>query len=834
MSCPARTSSFNPRLALVSAAVCALGLFNSYDASAALPPPGSTTKWTVTLPSGATTWKVSVGVYNAQGVLVRTLVRGANVAPGSISGSWDGKDDAGVAVPKGTLPANQYTIRLAYHNIGYAWEGVIGNTSSSFDTGVHSYLLPVNGLAIAGSNAYIAAGYNEGQPGLSGFALSTPNTALRQFASTDSFLSYAMVAADATRVYAANTGGGTFTSFVKAFDRLSPFAAVNFSSGQSVCLSYLSPGVCYPAQSYTGVIDLDSASSPASKATNAPTGIAVQQSGNVLAVAHGGLNLVRLFNKNTGAPLPGNISVPMSGNASKFNQISMTAAGDLWVISGSTVIRYTNLNLTGTPTQAAVISNGLVSPLALSAEGSGVDAGGVWVADGGTSQQIKRFTASGTAGSSSGDTKGAAGGYASSPAVSDTRLCFKVAGGERTALAAESNGSMWVADTCNNRMLRFAAGATTADTRVASLPVVYTSTVDHGNPSCVYANFLQFCHSGTGSRTDALVAGGAAWPLVKNWLPSLPAGVADASVDNSGFGGFTTVQTLSNGRTYGLINVGAVQKLVELPSSGPARLIGNLPQVAGATTTVMYEGGDLGYATTNAGAGTQTVFRQTLTGFNGSGDPQWGSAVSQATVPTTAVSAYSRAGTFTSVVGPRFPLTALNRVVFFDQSVTGSNFHLGAAALGDTKWLWLASQSGALDGKGTFQTRPFDSSVNYGGSLVWASGSNIVYGYQGTAFTDPLNGKAGYASQFMHFDVYGLFLGQFGESDTRSTRQVGAKLPLNPLSPTLVKETSGPLFLYTSDESGHGGVHRFRFDGLNTLGYRTSVPFTFGTTVPLN
>ena len=825
MNFPARTSTLKPQVALIAAAVIALGLFNSPDASAALPAAGTT--WKATLPAGATTWKVSVGVYDSNGVLVRSLVRGASLAPGAISGTWNGQNDAGVAVPTGA--ANTYTIRLAYHNIGYAWEGVIGNTSSSFDgTGVHAYMQPVNGLAIAGSNAYMAVGYNEGQPGLSGFALSEPNTAVRQFPSTDAFVAYAMVAADASNVYAANIGGFAKTSFVRAFDR-SSFASLNFSSGQSTCLNYLSPGVCYPGQNYASVLDLYAASSAADQTTNGPTGIAVQQSGNVLAVAHGGLNLVRLFHKTTGASL-GSISVTMSANASKYNQISMTAGGDLWVISGSTVKRYTTLS--STPSLAATVSSGLVSPLAVSAEGSGVDAGGVWVADGGSSQQLKHFTSAGAAGSASGDTKGDAGGYASSPAVSDTKLCFKVAGGERTTLAAESDGSLWVGDTCNNRMLRFAAGATTAATKVAYLPTVYAATVDHGNPSCVYANFLQFCN--TVNRTTALVAGGTAWPLVKNWLPSLPEGAADSSRDNSGFGGFTTVETLSNSRTYGLVSVGAVQKLVELPASGPVRLIGTLPQVAGATTTVMYEGGDLGYATTNAGASTQTVYRLPLTGFNGSGDPQWGTAVAQATVPTTAVSAYVRTGTFSGVVGPRFPLTASNRVVFFDQSVTGSNLHLGAATRYDTKWLWLASPSGLMDGKGVFQTRPVDNSINYGGNLVWANGSNIVYGYQGTNFKDPLNGQLGYASQFMHFDDNGLFLGQFGEATTRTTRPVGAQLPIDPLSPTLVQEPSaGPLFLYSSDESGHGGVHRFRFNGLDTLGYKTGAG-TFPATVTLN
>jgi hypothetical protein len=78
-------------------------------------------------------------------------------------------------------------------------------------------------------------------------------------------------------------------------------------------------------------------------------------------------------------------------------------------------------------------------------------------------------------------------------------------------------------------------------------------------------------------------------------------------------------------------------------------------------------------------------------------------------------------------------------------------------------------------------------------------------------------------------------LGQFGEADTRTTRPVGAHLPFDPLSPTLVQEPSaGPLFLYSSDESGHGGVHRFRFTGLNSLVYKFKYNVTVGSTVTLN
>lgn len=782
----------------------------------------TSTKWSATLPgtpSGSGTWTVSMGVYNAQGVLVRTLLRGAKVSPGTISGSWNGLNDAGLAMPTGA--ANPYTIKLAHHAIGYAWEGVIGNTSSSFDgSQVHSYMQPVSSIAISGSSAYLAAGYNEGQPGLSGFALSAPQQALRPFASTDAFASYAMVAADDDRLYWANTGGMAKSSFVGAFSR-STSLPVAFSSGQSTCLNYLSPGNCYPAQSYSGVIDVQSAASASEQTAQAPTGIAVQQGASgILAVAHGGQNVVRLYNKLTGAYV-NQVSVPMAGGT--LNQIAMSSAGDLWVISGATLRRYSNL--ASGPGLALTMSSGLSSPLALAADASG----GVWVADGGASQQLKHFDVNGTAAG----VIGAAGGYATDPAVTSGKLCFKSAGGERTALATAADGSIWVVDTCNNRMLHFAASASNSDAQVAYLPVVYTSTVDHGNPQCVYANFLQFCN--TTDHTAALQPGGAAWPLVKNWLGGLPAGLVDANAHNDGFGGLTVVETLSNGRTYGLMTVNAQQYVVELPASGPLRLIQQLAPVSGATTTVMYENGDLGYALTNTIAATQTVYRLSLTGFNGSGNPIWDSAVSQARVPMTSGSPYSRAGVHTGVVGPRFPKTASGRVVFFDQSVCCSlNFHLGAAALNGTSWLWLASPSGPLDGVGAYQTRGIDGTVNYGGTVVVASANHIVYGYRGANFTDTKNGKIGYANQFMHFDDNGLFLGQFGEATTQTVRPIGAQLASDPMSLTLVQESAGgPLYVYSSDESGHGGIHRWKLNGASAVSYKTGSVLAGGT-VTLN
>ena len=735
----------------------------------------------------------SAGVYDTEGRLLRTLWRGEPLAAGPHRKSWDGRDDAGQPVAPQDID-----IRVVHHRLSYVWEGVIGNSSGAFGgPQLHRAFLPPTSLVIQRDRAIYAVGYNEGQPGLHGFALSAPQQDTRPFPSTDPFVSYAMVAADATRLYWANTGGLSRSSFVGGFELASARVAT-FSAGAPLCLNRVANREsCYPDQSYASVIDVHT------DAVDAPTGLAVQRNGRVLAVAHGGRNLIRLYDKSSGTLLR---EMPVPLNARSLNQLAMSPGGDLWVASGRSVLRYTDLERG--PVVTATIG-GLARPLALAA--SAGDDDGVWVADGGSSQQLKRYDARGQQTA----TLGAPGGYADDPAVNAGKLCFQSRdGGEQTAVAATPEGGVWVVDTCNNRMLHLqteAASAGRSDAQVAYLPAVYTATVDHGRPRRVFANFLEFDVDNT-----APLAPGRSWTLVRNWLAGLPTALKDERSFNAGFGGFTTVETLANGRTYGVVTAQGRTTIVELPATGPLRVVKTLAAPwAGTTPKVMYENGDLGYALT--GAGTQSAMRLPLTGFDSTGDPVWAAVpVKLASVPTLPGTPYYR-GAF-SGMPPRFPVTASGRVVYFDQSVVGNEgFHLGAAAMNGTWWLWQASPSGALDGKGSFQTQAIDGSTTYGGNAVWASGRHIVYGYHGEFHKDLRNGRVGQANQFMHFDESGLFLGQFGASSTQPSDLQQAGLAGNAFSPTLVRD-GNRLFWYHNDEWGHGGVHRWRIDGWDDVG----------------
>ena len=793
-------------IALPCVVLCALAVSPAAAAGetlAALTPPAArATTLTFTLPRQATT---SAGIYDLRGRLLRTLWRAEALPAGVHRQMWDGRDDLGQPVADADVE-----FRLIHHRISHVWEGVIGNSSTGLGVNLHkAFLLPTS-LSMQASRGFYSVGYNEQQQGIHGFELSAPGRNTRPIAWKDPFTGLAMIAVDGNRIYWANAGGLSKTSFVGAFE-IDSGRHVVFASGKPVCLNVRAPStVCYEDQNYPSVIDQESA------AADAPSGLAVQRQGRLLAVAHPGLNKVRLFDKTSGAWLK---EFAVALNPGALNQLAMSPAGDLWVISGSKVLRYTDLS--GTPRLAATISD-LDKPLAIATAESGVE--DIWIADGRASQQVLRFDRDGQQLAAI----GVKGGYDNDPRVAADRLCFRSAEGkEQTALGVAVDGSVWVVDRCHNRLLRFppsASDSARSDAQIAYLPAFYTATVDHGNPQRVFANFLEF----EVERHAPLVAG-KSWKLVRNWLIKMPASLRDDRAVNGGFGGFTSVETLANGRTYGLISAQSRQVIVELPASGPLRVIKTLAQpMPGATAKVLYDNGDLGYSL--SGPNSQTVLRQPIKGFDASGDPVWSSEpVKLASVPKLEGSPHYR-NAF-SGMPPRFPLTESGHVVFFDQSVMGNDgFHLGAAKAGSDQWLWQASPTGALDGKGSFQTKQIDKSLQYGGNAVWASGRHIIYGFHGEFYKDMKTGGVGQANQFMHFDESGLFIGQFGQPSTRPAPPDMAGLSGNAFSPTLVRD--GPrLYLYHNDESTHGGVHRWRIDGWDDIGdvrERVSVGQTAG------
>jgi hypothetical protein len=552
------------------------------------------------------------------------------------------------------------------------------------------------------------------------------------------------------------------------------------------------------SSAYTSVADYDATANQ----VNPATGIAVQQSGNDLFVSHGNLNLVRVFDKVQGNLL-GSFTVTNPG------PLHTTANGDVWVISNAAtpvLLRYTFAN--GTATLDKTIS-GLVKPVGV---GVSADDSLVLVTDGGSSQQIKAFN--NTTGASVW-TYGQLGGMAvNGPSVTTSDFDFTT----HSSIAFQADNTFWVGDPGNSgRYLHFSINGNTLTyiEQIAYNQVSYWSTVDLTNATRVFNQFLEY------SVNYALPLGGTngSWTLAKNWAYGLPNDSTHNYFGSSN--GFSSVVTLSNGRTYGLLNnlTTGNEDLFELPASGMARPTGytfsNSPRI--------YPDGTLRF---NMNSGTSLSFySQPLTGFDAKNNPVWGSPALLATT------ALASTDPNTWVAFPeRTEMTASGMVVDYDPYQGRTGYHLGGIPSGGTAWQWRSAPSTTSAYNGWYpQDGHFDigNGVQYAGDYHMALGRNIVCGYHGEFW------KSGQASQWLNFLDNGLMVGRFGTYESAGDDSSTDGFAGNAVSPVLVTGPDGNTYLYHNDESNHGGTIRWRINNWDEIAEMNAVA-TIGTTASLS
>lgn len=786
--------------------------------------------FTFTLPHAYTT---SAGVYASDGHRVRLLWKKATYDAGPHTAQWDGKDDAGAAVP-----ATTYTVKVLYHNMTYTWEGVIGNTSATFTGYDQTWHLnsPLPDMAITpdGTTAYTANGYTEGKPSSSRFATTNPQvpTAVVYDVPSNGHannpLQLTYVATDGTRTYYAQVGNGwKWVSFVLAVgvtgaDR---DKEVKFSSGGQ---SYQLWEHLY--QSVIDKTDPDANGKPVSP----PTGLAVQTNGLLLAVAHGGANEVRLFDKTSGAPRG---TIPFTDPG----RLAFAPNGDLWIISGSGRLAERRSYVGSTNNLEASIT-GLVRPLGIAVNPTNSQ---VLVSDGGSSQQIKCYSPAGALQW----TLGEPGGYATNPTVTPTKFYLdapvsygNVAPGKAVGYVATApDGSFWVGDAGNMRNLHFAADRTYLG-QIAYMTLAHNCTVDVNNATRIFSEELleyqvDYSKPLRPGDPDPARGGNGSWKLVRNWAAGAP---ANYSRD------LTSVATLPNGRTYGLVYNPQDQaphnpysrnwSVVELPATGPLRDTGVRldhqydPDDSG-THGFIYPNGDLRYRDNPSNGPTQSFYRQALSGFDGSNNPQWGPPELLATAAARPVAYKTYPITSSGVLVAYYPYGASDAIPFGDARAIryddGSlRYHLGGVPLNSSVGMaWVdmkpidndgipsGNDHTPPDGLGGVGQRAFGGLT---GTNAFASGQHILAYYNGQGNK--------MSNQWSDWWDDGLFVGQFGEPDNnhyyalapRQTERASLDAPpgstYNATRPAVV-EYNGTTYAFLADESYHSGIHRWRLAG---------------------
>jgi hypothetical protein len=269
------------------------------------------------------------------------------------------------------------------------------------------------------------------------------------------------------------------------------------------------------------------------------------------------------------------------------------------------VTRFTSDPTTGVLTAGMNIS-GFLGAIAV---GISPDGTTLLVTDGGASQQVKAFNTSDgsvkTAWGTSG-TLGVAGGYATGPAVTNTKFQFQsmigFSGGGAFVRYVPADGSFWLADPGNCRCLHFSAGnSPTYIEQIAFIPAFYACWVCYNDPTRVFVQYLEFKID----YTKPLAFGNGSSTLVNNWAH-------DTAFDQ--YGAMRYAITASNGRTYTPAQGGVIH---ELTSSGR--------RSTGVVANYAYIDRDFNlWNFPPAGPGqTAQWFVNRFTGFDGAGNPTW-------------------------------------------------------------------------------------------------------------------------------------------------------------------------------------------------------------------
>jgi hypothetical protein len=698
--------------------------------------------------------------------------------------SWDGRDDDGMPVPQD----KPYQARVLAHNVRYVWEGVIGNTSTEF-TGshIHRALNPINDMAIdSKGDAFYVVGYNEQQSGIRRFETSDPQQPTWQ-GHDDYRRVFRYTATDGTLAYFANIGldtpRGLFnhepSTFVMALN-VADSREYHFPQGKAD----IPPG--QPGSRWDGVIDDDTDDIDVGGGLrSAPSGLAVQQHANSLFVAHQHLDEIRVFDKRGGG-LRDRIAVPSPSG------LAIAPDDSLWVLcrsaDGPMVVHY---ELQGAHwIVAAKVASGLQLPVAIGV--SPVD-GTVVVADAG-SEQLKAFDGKGRPLWTYGRVNGYHDG---DPEVRPDKLWLSAA---PTYIAFQSDGSFWIGDPGNARNLHLSARRQYLD-QIMYLPKSYHIAVDAANPTRVFNRFLEFSVDYSRPLQNS-------WRLQRNWAAGLD------KVYLGDMDGLQSVATLSNGRTYGVVPRYDAKKseIVELTATGLH------------PTGTQLELGERFYPDGSVRRQvlhflSLEVYSRELVAFDDAGRPMRGEPT-----PLAGIAAVSKGDPYyhdvplgRGVNESTFPETSGGIVVFFNPG-SAKGFHLGGVRIGENRWLWRASPSGtwSLDAGGQIVrpdgTYEIEHGVQYPGNVALTSGRSIIYGYHGEAW------NGGQANQWVHFLDNGLFVGQFGQPVYPSQNKTAARAGSagNAFSGELVL-ANGQLYLWHNDESVHGGVHRWRIDGMSAI-----------------
>lgn len=737
------------------------------------------------------TKRISIGVYDNNDRLLRTLVTNETKNAGTHTPpSWDGLDDDGQNVRN---RGDHYLI--VANDIEAEWEGIIGNTSRDL-VGANKWKsqnFPKESLII-GDEIYFAWGSNEQSSTVQKASLSDYQRRIPLFYQPKIHPGFNNLAWDGTMLYMAGQSfwdtRGFARSYVSASTLENMFNHENwhtFSSGTTVSI--------YSSTFKVADFMEDTVNEPYI------TGLAVQTGNNNLFVFRESINSIHVIHKTTGA-LRQNIRSYINPKLGKID-----SNGYLWFVHGNvseTLEKFTINNATGAITSTGVRLTGLVDVQALNITPDGKT---VVVGDMATYDQFKAYDTSTLAYKW---TLGRAESYSVDATVYNDKFMFRNHGDYNnnepryTSISFEKDGSIWVIDEGNERFIKFNSSRQYVD-QVIWKSNFYSTNVDHSNPRRLFTGFLEY----EIDYSKPLLPGNSnnAWKLVRNW--GKVSHLKSLGVDYAHMQPLIGVETLSNGRTYGLAYSSSAKnaKLLEFVNGGVLRVAADI-HVSNRTPNFK-KGGILAIYESTPWA----LKESKITSFDANHNPR----ISGSQIWTTVINPANHGFMYQPMALSPPDKTANDILILFDKRKGDAGYyHLAGYRQGDEYPVFKTTKSVAYKagspyplGTNTFDVR---NSVKNAGSLVLAMDDWFIWGYYGEFWENT-------QTNYWHMlTEEGLFLHDFG-TDNKNPISSGyskAKMAGNAFGPSLVK-VDGQVYLYHNDESFHGGVHRWKIKNLASI-----------------
>lgn len=718
-------------------------------------------------------------IYDSTGTtLIRTLWSNVPYKAGNYSVYWDGLDDN-----DNPVAFVNYQLKISANNNNYLWEGVIGN-NSTFSTGttVHRYYGTIACMKEVGLYLYYGTNFSEGDSAQWKLLKSQPLQKIRIFPKGTTTCNSKFNCANANFVY---WGSGSYqvTGNFVIRTTLPNDTLGSFSAGVSFT------DVGGPMRTYPSVIDLNTLGS-----IGYCTGMDVQQSGSqYLFVSHGPQNLINVYLTSDGS---GSLSQAIS--ISNPGPIFFENDTTLWISQGTTLTKYT-VNSDGTITTTGIQITGFTNIVGLS-----IFSGDIAVEDGSTQGVVKHYNSISLANTFN---TGVTGGYSASQVVQDNKFYIYDlgVGNYATFVAHQNDGSLWIGDTGNWRYQHFDSTGNYLN-NIMCMPRMYCVNICSNQNTQIFANLLEY----TLDYSQPLATG---WTLINNWGYSLDNTYQNTAPVNA-------ISLLSNNRRYTLLTQSSGNNFqAELTTTG-LRLISTT--LLGLSS--MDSNGDL-YSFTATNVGGYVTFsyqKRTLTGFDGSNNPIYGTIGTIATFDL-------------GYQGPRplyssFVKTLSNKIILLDQqnvSPRANNlptFHLGAYDPNTFAKLWNICKSTFTQYTGDYITNgTFDvgNGVNGNAGGKWvAVGDNIFFNYHGEGW------KQSETGWIYHYDDNGILQGLFGILGlfTIFTAEAPYGFAGNTLR-TNATQVGSDIYVFQNDESIHSGVHVWHISNLDSTNNQT-IDFT--------